>query len=115
MRLVVFAVCAVGVAGMIAGSVTDSNALALTFGLITVAAVLCLLVATSVAATDATTEPDEDLARRLESGVSDLVAEGADETKLRELVAAAVRLGRGLGEEGRGGVHGGRTPEPRQR
>src|SRR3954468_11501030 len=49
-RWVVIGVCAVGIAGMIGGSAVDNSDLALTFGLITAAAVLCLMVATAVTA-----------------------------------------------------------------
>jgi hypothetical protein len=111
-RRVVVAVCVVGIAGMIAGSVADNNDVALTFGLLTAAAVACLMVATAVGAGPERggTEGalDEEQARRVEGLVGDLVADGAEEARVRELVAEAVRLGRGAGprapveEEGRG-------------
>jgi hypothetical protein len=44
------AVCAGGIAGMIVSSVLNHNGAAITFGLITAAAVLCSMVATAVAA-----------------------------------------------------------------
>ena len=47
-RRAVIAVCVVGIAGMIAGSVADNNGMALTFGLVTAVAVLCLMVAPAV-------------------------------------------------------------------
>lgn len=119
-RGVVIAVCAVGIAGMIVGSVSDDNDVALAFGLLTAAAVACLMVATAVGApTDGVL--DEEQARRVESLVGDLVADGADEGRVRALVAEAIRLGRGgraarsagSGEKGAGAeVHGGRTPRP---
>jgi hypothetical protein len=43
-------VCAGGIAGMIVSSVLNHNGAAITFGLITAAAVLCSMVATAVAA-----------------------------------------------------------------
>jgi ABC-type Na+ efflux pump permease subunit len=101
----VIGVCAIGIAGMIVGSVADNNALALTFGLITAAAVLCLMVATAVSppattAKAAATTPvfDEGQAARVEHLVSRLVAEGAREEAVRQLVGEAVRLGRGTAE-----------------
>jgi hypothetical protein len=106
-RRVVVAVCVVGIAGMIAGSVADDNDVALTFGLLTAAAVVCLMVATAVGGS-AEGALDEDQARRVEDLVGDLVAGGAEEARVRELVAEAVRLGRGgrgrvpAQEEGRG-------------
>jgi len=48
-RATVIAICAIGIAGMIAGSIADNNGIALTFGLITATSILCLMVATAVA------------------------------------------------------------------
>src|SRR3954447_23477128 len=102
-RWVVIGVCVVGIAGMIVGSVADNNDVALTFGLITAAAVLCLMVATAVTpppstAIAKTTAFDERQAARVEHLVDRLVAEGARENAIRELVGEAVRLGRGAAE-----------------
>ena len=84
---------------MIAGSVADDNDVALTFGLLTAAAVACLMVATAVVAGGAGGAAegpfDEEQARRVEDLVGGLVAGGAEEARVRELVAEAVRLGRG--------------------
>lgn len=93
-RRIVLAVCVVGIAGMIAGSVADDNDVALAFGLLTAAAVACLMVATAVGGGTGGTLDDAQ-ARRVEGLVEDLVAGGADEARLRALVAEAVRLGRG--------------------
>ena len=103
-RWVVIGVCVVGIAGMIVGSVADNNDVALTFGLITAAAVLCLMVATAVtpptASAIATTTGkfDERQAARVEQLVERLVVEGAREDAVRELVGEAVRLGKGAAE-----------------
>ena len=102
-RWVVIGVCVVGIAGMIGGSAADNSDLALTFGLITVAAILCLMVATAVSgpATAANTSGgafDEAQAASVERLVERLVADGARESDVRELVGEAVRLGRGAGE-----------------
>lgn len=101
-RWVVIGVCVAGIAGMIVGSVADNNDIALTFGLITAAAVLCLMVATAVmppatATSTVTTTAafDERQAARVERLVERLVAEGAQEDAVRELVGEAVRLGKG--------------------
>ena len=97
-RWVVIGVCVVGIAGIVAGSVADNNAVALTFGLVTAAAVLCLMVATAVsppAAATGTAAFDESQAARVERLVGRLVAEGAQEEAVRQLVGEAVRLGRG--------------------
>lgn len=97
-RWVVIVVCAAGIAGMIVGSVADNNAVALTFGLITAAAVLCLMVATAVSAPASTGQSsgfDEAQAARVEELVGRLVARGAPEDAVRRLVGEAVRLGQG--------------------
>ena len=103
-RWVVIGVCAVGIAGMIGGSAVDNSDLALTFGLITAAAVLCLMVATAVSAPTTTHDAagagafDESQAARVEHLVERLVADGAPEDAVRRLVGDAVRLGRGAPE-----------------
>jgi hypothetical protein len=99
-RRVVLAVCVSGIAGMIVASVNDNNGAALTFGLVTTAAVLCLVVATAVTrpagtGTATTTPVDEAQAARVEDLVERLVTAGADEKEVRSLVREAVRLGRG--------------------
>ena len=113
-RWVVVAVCVCGIAGMIVASVNDNNGAALTFGLVTTVAVVCLVVATAVTRPAGATvapggaqppEPaqpsergqpsgDEVLAERIEGLVAGLVATGADETTVRSLVREAVRFGR---------------------
>jgi Na+/H+-dicarboxylate symporter len=93
-RPIVVAVCAVGVAGMIATSIADSAGGALAFGLVTTAAVLVLMVASAVAAGDAPADM-ETQAARVEALVGEVVAAGADEHTVRRLVGEAVRLGRG--------------------
>lgn len=88
-RRAVVAVCVLGIAGMIAGSVADNTGAALTCGLVTAVAVLCAIVATAVSG-----PADDEQAARVEAGVQDLVAAGADEEAVRRLVGAAVRLGK---------------------
>jgi hypothetical protein len=101
-RWIVIGVCAVGIAGMVGGSVADNSDLALTFGLITAAAILCLMVATAVSGPatggGGTGAFDEGQAARVEHLVDRLVAGGAGESDVRELVGEAVRLGRGTRE-----------------
>ena len=100
-RVVVVMVCAMGIAGMIVASVNDSTGAALTFGLITSAAVVCLVVATAVTRAGGAVPPpagagvDEGRAAAVEDLVGRLVAGGADERDVRSLVREAVRLGRG--------------------
>jgi hypothetical protein len=96
-RWVVIGVCVVGVAGIVGGSIADNNAVALTFGLLTAVAVVCLMVATAVSgSTPAAGAPsfDDAQAARVEHLVGRLVADGASEDAVRRLVGEAVRLGR---------------------
>jgi hypothetical protein len=90
-RRVVTGVCVAGVAGMIASSVRDDTGAALTFGLVTATAVLCLMVATAVSGGPADVEEH---AARIEQRVQRLVEEGVAEEELRALVRDSVRLGR---------------------
>ena len=89
-RLVVIAVCAGGIAGMIVTSITNHNGAAITFGLITAVAILCQMVATTVVNEIGGREPD---GAALEARIEGLVAAGADEAAVRDLVRHAVRLG----------------------
>ncbi len=99
-RRIVLAVCVAGIAGMIVSSINDNNGAALTAGLLTAVAVLCLIVATAVTAHDPAAvggvvgDDPEELGARVERGVQDLVEAGADEQGVRALVGDAVRLGR---------------------
>lgn len=94
-RRVVIAVCIAGIAGMIVSSIADNNGAALTAGLVTAVAVLCLIVATAVSggrvAADAHLEL---LAGDVETRVAKVVAQGVPEDDARDLVRAAVKLGR---------------------
>jgi hypothetical protein len=96
-RWVVIGVCVVGIAGMIVGSIGDDNAVALTFGLVTAAAVVSLMVATAVAPpaaeSRATRDFDERRAARVEDLIQRLVDGGTPEEPLRRLVGEAVHLG----------------------
>lgn len=110
-RAVVLVICAGGIAGMIISSIADSDGAAITFGLATAVAVLCLMVATAVArsttarstAGRGTTAGADDgdgpaqaeaLGQEVERLIDDLVRAGADEEQARALARAAVRLGR---------------------
>ncbi len=93
-RSVAMAVCVAGIAGMIGASIAGSNGAALTAGVVTVVAVLCSIVATSVVQTAPASDDADELGALVEAGVEQLVADGTDEQVLRQLVADAVRLGR---------------------
>src|SRR5437762_818288 len=98
-RRVVLVVCVLGIAGMIVTSISGHNGAAITFGLITAAAVLCSMVATAVAA--GTQPPEgEQVGERLEAHIAALVAAGADEDAVRTLVGEAVRFGRSSARDG---------------
>ena len=112
-RWLVIGVFVIGIGGMIAGSIADNNGFAITFGLITAAAAVGLILVTAVAgpeafrrdadrtgptvpgdATPAAGAVDDVAAARVEEQVTRLVAAGADEPAVRELVRRAVTLGR---------------------
>ena len=96
-RLAVVAVFVGGIGGMIGGSIADNNGIAVTFGLVTAVAALCLMVTTAVGgpgAFERTPRFDERTAGDLEARIAALVAEGCDEAEVRDLVRTAVRMGR---------------------
>jgi len=116
-RRLVLLVFVTGIAGMIVGSIADNNGLAITFGLVTAAAAVGLILVTSVAGPEAFGNPkpgesaapdanspgrssgasDDEAAAALEAKITDLVASGAGETQVRDLVRQAVAFGRQSG------------------
>jgi multisubunit Na+/H+ antiporter MnhB subunit len=92
-RRAVVAVFVLGVAGIIAFSISDDPDAALASGLLTAAAAVVLIAVTAVITPRRAADP-EALAERLEDRVSALVAAGADEAEVRRLVRDAVALGR---------------------
>jgi len=118
-RTVALVICAAGIAGMIVTSILNHNGAAVTFGLVSAVAVVCTMVAKAVAAEtehrlsqpggaglgavgpgpapDAAQGPEsEALAEVVEGQVQAVIAAGADEAMVRQLVGEAVRLGRRL-------------------
>jgi hypothetical protein len=101
-RRVVWLVFLAGVVGMIVGSIMDNNGVAITFGLLTAAAAVGLILVSSVAPPGSFHKPghavsidfDETTAADVETRIAALVAAGADERTVRQLVQQAVRLGR---------------------
>ncbi|KAA0232700.1 MAG: hypothetical protein EDR02_16590 [Actinobacteria bacterium] len=86
-----------GIAGMIVSSVADNNGAALTFGLTTAVAAVCLILVTAVSNSGWLHEAgefNEAAAADLERRIQRLVAQGASEDDVRDLVRAAVSLGR---------------------
>lgn len=92
-RALALAVNALGIAGMIASSIADSNGWALAFGLLTAGAAICLITVTAATGSGTVVET-EAAGAAVEERVDRLVAAGADEDEVRALVAEAVRLGR---------------------
>jgi len=103
-RTTTLVICGAGIAGMIVTSVLNHNGAAITFGLVTAVAILCSMVAKAVAAdlgrNAGPLPPTDELAALVERHVSAVVAEGASEPAVRQLVGEAVRLGRALGPGG---------------
>jgi hypothetical protein len=116
-RTLALVVCVAGIAGMIVSSILNHNGAAVTFGLFSAVAVLCSMVAKAVAADTerrlgggrpgggddprAVGARDLDtLAELLERQVEVVIAAGAAEEPVRQLVGEAVRFGRTLGPAG---------------
>jgi hypothetical protein len=101
-RWVAIVVGAIGIAGIIIGSILNNTGLAITAGIVSAIAIGYLIVLTAAVGREAfesgdhepTTAVDDELARDVEERVADLVAAGADERKVRQLVTRAVELGR---------------------
>jgi multisubunit Na+/H+ antiporter MnhB subunit len=91
-RRVLVAVCLGGIAGMIVTSIADSPGGALTFGLLTAAAALGMILVTAVTNGGSALEDDE-LGQLVEERIALLVADGADERAVRALVRDARKLG----------------------
>jgi uncharacterized membrane protein YfcA len=92
-RRVVLVVFVGGIAGMIVGSIADNNGIAITFGLLTAVAAVCLMLVTSLSANESV-RFDEARAEEMEGRIQALVQAGADEDAVRDLVRDAVVLGR---------------------
>jgi hypothetical protein len=92
-RVTAMIVCGAGIVGMIIGSIADSNAVAVTFGLITAAAALCLIAISAVAPPKHSRAINEADAEALENAIQGLVAAGADEDTVRRLVRKALDVG----------------------
>ena len=89
------AVFVAGIAGMIVGSLADNNnGAVVTAGLCTAVAAVVLLAVNAVTGGGSVPGVDEAQAELVEQHVAALAADGADEAALRDLVRAAVKLGR---------------------
>jgi hypothetical protein len=94
LRTICAAIFVAGIAGLIIGSVLDNNGAVLTVGLVTVVAAVSLLAASAVVRREPIDAFEEADAEQLESSVQHLVAAGAPEADVRNLVREAMRLGR---------------------
>ena len=83
-----------GIAGMVVGSIMDNNGTAITFGIITAVAALALILTTALISGQPADRFDDERAEAVEARIVQLVADGADEAAVRDLVRDAVVLGR---------------------
>jgi hypothetical protein len=90
LRAVLRVVAALGIPGVIAGSIAGNDAVALTFGGVIATAAFGLIVVTAVSGP---TVSEDALGGAIEERITSLVRDGADESDLRALVADARRLG----------------------
>lgn len=89
------AVFPLGIAGLIVSSIAgNNNGVVLTIGAVIAVAALVLIVINAVQPAGRIDAFDEADAERVEAHVGALVASGADEAKVRDLVRASVRAGR---------------------
>jgi hypothetical protein len=108
-RLGTAVVSGISVPGMIVTSVTNHTGGVIAFGVAATVAILCMMTASAVlagaglsgtgaaGAGPAGGRADEGIARQVEDTVAALVAAGAEEEKLRQLVRESYRLGRTAG------------------
>lgn len=84
-----------GIAGIIVSSINGNNeGWVITIGLTTTLAAIALIIASTVSVRQRLHVFDEVAAERLESRIAELVAKGADESAIREVVREAIELGR---------------------
>ena len=81
---------ALGIASSAAG---NNEGFVLTFGIITAIAAVILIVVSAVTNRERIDVFEDAIAEKLEAQIDDLVAGGADETKLRALIRDALRAG----------------------
>ncbi|MFM8857709.1 MAG: hypothetical protein ACKOI2_11020 [Actinomycetota bacterium] len=96
-RIVCAASFVASIAGLIVSSIAGNNAgWVITIGLVAVIAAIVLMVASLVGSNVRLPEFSDARAEEVERIVTRLVASGADETEIRDLVRASVQLGQGL-------------------
>ncbi len=90
LRAVLRVVAALGIPGVIVGSIAGNDAVALTFGAVIATAAFGLIVVTAVTGP---TVSEDAVGAAIEDRIASIVAAGADESEVRALVADARRLG----------------------
>ncbi|MEY2626563.1 MAG: hypothetical protein RJB08_322 [Actinomycetota bacterium] len=84
-----------GIAGIIVSSVNGNNeGWVISIGLTTTLAAIALIIASTVAVRQRIHVFDDVAAEQLEARMAQLIAAGADETALRDVVRQAIELGR---------------------
>ena len=84
-----------GIAGIIVSSVNGNNeGWVISIGLTTTLAAIALIIASTVAVRERIHVFDDVAAEQLEARIAQLIAAGADETALRDVVRQSIELGR---------------------
>jgi hypothetical protein len=94
-RRIVALCCVVSVAGMIVTNIRGAIGGAMAFGMFGATAMVMLIVVNTLVRPANQGGAQEALAAELEARVQELIASGASETQLRDVVRKAVRLGQG--------------------
>lgn len=85
------------IAGLIVSSIAGNNeGWVVTIGVVSAVTAIVLIVSSAVVSSKRVPAFSEVEAERIEERVRRLVAAGADENEVRELVKTSIRLGRGL-------------------
>ncbi|MCL6105618.1 MAG: hypothetical protein M1483_08365 [Actinobacteria bacterium] len=97
-RRIVAICCLFFIAGMISGAIEKNLSAVMTFGLLSLGGISCLIVATAVSPGPSPEEINsrDTQARKVEAIITQLTATDADEQTLRKLVGEAIKLGRYL-------------------
>ena len=96
-RIVTGVMFVASIAGLIISSIAGNNeGWVVTIGVVSAVTAIVLIVSSAVVSSKRIPAFSEVEAERIEEQVRRLVATGADETDVRELVKTSIRLGRGL-------------------
>jgi len=96
-RIVTGVMFVASIAGLIVSSIAGNNeGWVVTIGVVSAITAIVLIVSSAVVSSNRIPAFSEVEAERIEEQVRRLVAAGADENDVRELVKTSIRLGRGL-------------------